>query len=369
MNKFLSKKITRVSFILACCVILLHATNTSTYTFSKYNPLKLLEDFFACIIGIAVPTFFIISGFLFYQNVNSLQTIKSKCKKRIFTLLIPYLIFNILYTIYFLFVYNVPGLKEHFNNSYRGTLTFDTISRGVLFAEFSGILWYVRNLLILTVLSPLIYYSLKVKPVSYAILIGLFTIFLFDLNITKLQYINFTSWGWYYFGAIIAFNKKPFPKLKNKYNILLLLLGIIFSLILFVLSNNFLDIITLNSKLINVICNILLTLMIFCFWFAFDLLVTEKTIKIEKLSFFIYCLHSLLLETIQKTFYILGGDKFIVSFIDYIVSPILTFGIIYILALFLNKFLPKLFKIVSGGRTLEKNYQSQEQNTSVQHNI
>lgn len=361
MDKFLSKKITRVSFILAICVILLHSTNTITYTFAKYNPFRLLEEYLATLFEIAVPTFFVISGFLFYRNADSLQSVGNKCKKRIFTLLIPYLIFNVIYTIYFMSVYNIPGLKEHFNNAYRGTLTLKTILRGVFLAEFSGILWYVRNLIVLTVISPIIFYSLKIKPISFIIAFGLFITFLLNISIPKMTYIQFSSWFWYYLGAVFAVNIKSFSKFSTKINLIFLLGGIIFTLLLFILSDNLISI-NLSGKVYSLTYNLILTAMIICFWFAFDLLVTEKTIKFEKLSFFIYCLHSLILETIQKTIFIVGGNNMLVAVFDYIVSPTLTFGIICVIALFLNRFLPKIFKIVSGGRTLNTTYENKIQN-------
>ncbi len=365
MDKFLSKKISRVSFILAVCVILLHSTNTSTYTFSQYSPIRLFQDFLASLIGIAVPTFFVISGFLFYRTADSIQSVGNKCKRRIFTLLIPYLIFNLIYTAYFLTIYNLPGLKEHFNNAWRGTLTLKTIFRGVFLAEFSGILWYVRNLIILTAISPLIYYSLKIKPLSYVIALGLFVVFLLDKTIPHLPYIQTASWVWYYLGAIIAVNIKNLPRFSNKTNCLFLGGGLIFTLALFVFSGGFISF-TLNVNVYLLIYNLLLTAMIICFWFALDLTVTERSFKIEKLSFFIYCLHSLILETTQKVFYIVGGNNLIVATLDYIISPIFTLSVIYIIALLLNKFAPSVFKIVSGGRTLSVNHnkEGQQANTS-----
>ena len=63
-------------------------------------------------------------------------------------------------------------------------------------------------------------------------------------------------------------------------------------------------------------------------------------------------MHSLVLETIQKTLFLIGKDNIFFAFIDYLGSPILTFTIIIAIALFLNKFLPKVFKVISGGRVL-----------------
>ena len=351
MSAFFSKKITRVSFILSICIIIYHATNTSVYPMGLYNPLNILESFLSTIISIAVPTFFIISGFLYYHNCNSLNSCLKKAKKRGFTLLLPYLTFCCIYTIYFLCLYNVPFLKDKLNNSYNATLSAENILHGLLFAKYSGILWYVRNLIVLTIISPLIYYSLKIKPISYLILAGLFVIYFIEPNFLSFNYLQIFSWCWYYLGAVLSTHIKDFKKLTTKHSLTSLLLGLTLSTILCIFNMGLFNIV-IPANILFYTNKIFLPLMIVCFWFAFDLFVSNKTIRIEKISFFIYCTHSLILESIQKTIFLLGNNSFIFAVIDYILSPAVTFCIIIAFALFLNRFLPKVFYILSGGRTL-----------------
>lgn len=348
MSDFLSKKITRVSFILAICIILYHTTNTSVYAYETFNPFRILQEFISNIIDVAVPTFFVISGFLYYHNCDTLSKGVDKAKKRVNTLLIPYLIFCAIYTIYFLTLYNLPGLRDKFNNSAEGKLTFGNLLQGLLLAKYSGILWYVRNLLYLTALCPLIFYSLKNKPLSYGVLGGLFVLFILNFN---LPYVEFASWFWYYLGAVLATTIKDVKKVETKYSYIGLLCGLIFAGILTILEGGFFDI---NQSLwiYKILAKIILCIMIVSFWFALDLAVTQKSIRIEKISFFIYCTHSLILETIQKTLFIIGNKRVIFGYIDYFLSPILTFAIIIALAYSLSLVLPKVFKVISGGRVL-----------------
>ncbi len=65
------------------------------YGIIKY-PIHLFSDI---LFGPAVPLFFMISGFLFFVGVNKFDTATYKCKilSRARTLLIPYLIWNLIY--------------------------------------------------------------------------------------------------------------------------------------------------------------------------------------------------------------------------------------------------------------------------------
>lgn len=76
MNKSLSKKITIISFITMIMVVFLHANNLVINL--KAGNIKInrgynsfIQDFFTQgITRVAVPIFFIISGYLFFLNVE-----------------------------------------------------------------------------------------------------------------------------------------------------------------------------------------------------------------------------------------------------------------------------------------------------------
>ena len=67
MNKVFSDKITRINFILIVMIVMLHSNclrfleEYSTFTYVLYRMLYVLCD-------AAVPTFFLISAYLFYRN-------------------------------------------------------------------------------------------------------------------------------------------------------------------------------------------------------------------------------------------------------------------------------------------------------------
>ena len=113
------------------------------------------------ISGIAVPSFFMISGFLFFENGFNRKTYLSKLKKRLYTLLIPYLIWNAVYIL----VVVVPNLT-HFNYTVGNVIAcfWDCHYSFIHSSSHSPMdfpLWYVRDLMCCTLISLLLYWGIK----------------------------------------------------------------------------------------------------------------------------------------------------------------------------------------------------------------
>ena len=120
MDKTQSNTLNLVKIISMIMVVYIHCGG-SVLILSKNYPtwtnflIKICSDI---IPAIAVPSFFLISGFLFYLNKKDSYTVK--LKKRIYTLLIPYLAWNtisiIVHSLYFIkttgFHRTIQFLKE-----------------------------------------------------------------------------------------------------------------------------------------------------------------------------------------------------------------------------------------------------------------
>lgn len=117
ISSFDSQVIRTLRFPLVCLVVIIHS-----FSFIKGWQIEQLDmtslngtDVYSlfCIslsmtlAHIAVPTFFVISGYLFFQGFGiwDWRLYRSKINKRIYTLLIPYLVWNSLY------IAKVLGLK------------------------------------------------------------------------------------------------------------------------------------------------------------------------------------------------------------------------------------------------------------------
>lgn len=119
-----------------------------------------------------VPICFVISGILFFASFDgTADNYGNKLKRRLSTLVLPYLIWNTLWLMYLTYRYcKGVGLEIHLSVSsilasyWNGSLSPLFIAPGqVDFADgpIFNHFWYVKYLMILIVLSPLIYVLIK----------------------------------------------------------------------------------------------------------------------------------------------------------------------------------------------------------------
>ena len=151
----------QLRFPMIILVIFAHSYGKVTEGFSllasdwnSYEFLKLLVS--QTLVKVAVPVFFIMSGYLFFANVEkwSLKVNKSKIIRRIKTLLIPYLIWNLLmavklktfsWSIFWVFWYPAGIQTDWFGQEQWMT------------APANMPLWFLRDLIVVSLLTPIIY--------------------------------------------------------------------------------------------------------------------------------------------------------------------------------------------------------------------
>lgn len=127
---------------------------------------------------IAVPTFFVISGYLFFQGFQlwNWQTYFSKINKRMYTLLFPYIVWNSFYIVMVISMKMggvimkgkpLQGIIDWWND-HNGFLMYyhaESFSERVNWLGGEGLfsfpilvpMWYIRDLIVLCILSPVVY--------------------------------------------------------------------------------------------------------------------------------------------------------------------------------------------------------------------
>lgn len=175
----LSRTIVLTRFPLIALVVMLH----SGAAFAACEGGDIAHFFSGVITRIAVPLFFCISGYLLFFNYT-LDTYPAKILRRIRTLLIPYLFWNIYYIASFLllqyFSLGNPdrkpiiewGLQDFLYSFWdmRHVQGYELASSGV---PFHSHLWFLRDLIVMTFLSPFFYYILKYLK-GYAVFFSMF---------------------------------------------------------------------------------------------------------------------------------------------------------------------------------------------------
>ena len=165
-ENLLSETITWLRFPLIFLIILLHCYSTVRLPGDHGLYFKMIYPFSLWLGETGVPGFFFISGLLFFLSKKHYF---QKLKTRFHTLLIPYLIWNALLLGLYIVVY-AAGYPQDINGKNIADYTIIDYTRAFWdrgsyddgnFVPILCPFWYIRNLLIMSVLSPLFYYIIK----------------------------------------------------------------------------------------------------------------------------------------------------------------------------------------------------------------
>lgn len=216
MNKQESEVLNITRFVMSIAIVFLHGyTSVQMYDYWKDLPVyRYVTKVFALQFGeIGVPVFFIISGYLFFLSYQ--QTwgcYKYKMQKRFYSLLIPYLFWNGMMILAFYAAECIPSIRELFNEGKKLVHDFDMIDfLGAFWARKDGgpildQLWFVRNLIVLSVCSPIVYCF--VRYTRFVGVIGLGLMWLLWGGMANLQssifYFSLGAWFGIYGKSLVG---------------------------------------------------------------------------------------------------------------------------------------------------------------------
>ena len=137
-----SRTVTWMRFILAVMVVFIHIPHHTQFG------LILCDDF----CRLSVPAFFLISGYYFFLHFETWNTTLwlDKLKKRVFTILIPFILWNIIAMAQY--VLRALIVKEPFSFAQMYA------ERGI-FIDYP--LWFLRDIVLMSLLAPLVYFIVK----------------------------------------------------------------------------------------------------------------------------------------------------------------------------------------------------------------
>ncbi|MGM9852908.1 MAG: acyltransferase family protein [Muribaculaceae bacterium] len=144
-----------------------------------------------------VPVFFAISGFLFFRNVRQWdwKAWKSKLGRRAVTLLIPYMLWNVIASLLFLFKVRYMGsdgfgvFADGSFNPLRYLEGFWRLNDGY---PYDYPLWFLRNLIVLCIFAPLVYLLAR----RTAVFLVAFVLFLCVFQHTESGELPFVIGAW-----------------------------------------------------------------------------------------------------------------------------------------------------------------------------
>jgi len=201
-NKALSAAITWLRFPLIFMVIMLHGASVVPVPGNHDVFYKVIYPLFLWLGETGVPGFLFISGYLFFF---SRKGYREKLTNRYHSLFIPYVLWNGLLLVAYLVAYAL-GYPQDING--KNIADFNVLDYLRLFwdrgtyndGNFVPLLcpyWYIRNLLILSLLSPVVYFMVKYLRELFLFAVAIWWMLTFH-NAFIQQSILFFSLGAYF---------------------------------------------------------------------------------------------------------------------------------------------------------------------------
>lgn len=227
-------------------------------------------------------------------------------------------------------------IRSHINQTVEPFTSF-YILKNTLWGGYN-ITWFLRYLILFTVVSPLLYPIMRKRISGIAVIVSIYIIDLFyDTRLVRFGAI-------YLFGMWLGCNYSGLMKQVRNVSRMRIFICVIYLVIstigMLLIPNDCYKAFYIPIRISQFIC----------VWSLSDLLAVEKKpCWIFTISFFIYCTHSPVLESVEKVFLILFGKNNGGALVDFALAPLVTVLIISIIAWFLRKY-PKTWGILTGNR-------------------
>ncbi len=140
---------------------------------------SIVRNFIAQGVGrITVPLFFLMSGYLFFAGfVWSKESYATKLRSRTKSLLVPFLFWNILTLLVLALGQAIPATSTFFFDRHALIATFGAFDYlnaliGLNRLPIAYQFWFIRDLMILVLLVPLIHFAIRFAPLPFLFLLS-----------------------------------------------------------------------------------------------------------------------------------------------------------------------------------------------------
>ena len=325
------RRVTVYSFVLTCFVIWLHAG----------------ESLLTGIPGqIAVPGFFIMSGYLFFRHLPydapaAFPVIRRKLRSRVRTLLVPYLLWNTMYYLIYL-VFGKASLSE--------------APRAVFLYGCNPVFWYLWQLLLVTALAPLLFLTLRRKVPGVLFLSAVFVLAVLNGSL-PVHYCNEDALFYYSLGAFSALcQKDAVEKPQDDTGRKLLSRQFAVSLAVFLLSGLLETALSMPYRLAGTVLQRAFGAILV--WFLIEgagqFIVSGDDGSLPSfmnLNFFVYATHYMVIRAVWALEGALHlGESAAANIITYLWMPAFCIAAACGLHRVLRKFAPRVLLVLTGGR-------------------
>jgi surface polysaccharide O-acyltransferase-like enzyme len=288
-----------------------------TSEWNTYDFLRLLIS--QTLVKVAMPVFFIMSGYLFFVNVGkwNLAIYKKKILRRVKTLLIPYLIWNLLMAVKLktfswsvFWVYWVPAGRQ-----------VDWLGHEQLMTAPANMpLWFLRDLMVVSLLTPIIYILIRKLGLW---LMGLLTILYLSGFYAFIPGLSAYAIYFFIFGAFLSIRKMDLAASLKRVEIPAYVLSVLFAIsMLLTYSSPVFSSLMLSFRLLGAVA-------VFC---LASRILTSTPRRLPSVvcnsSYFIYLAHYVFFFSfIDTVFFTLFGTSIPALSIHYLLCPLVKVAI------------------------------------------
>lgn len=297
---------------------------------------------------IAVPLFFMMSGYLFFLDFEwSLDKYKRKIRNRISTLLVPFLFWNVLTLLLYAIAQSLPAAQVYFSGKNAPVSSFgfyDYLNAliGIDRPPISYQFWFIRDLMVMVLLVPILQLVLRTIPLIF---LG-FIFWLWFFSSWPIYIPSSVAFSFFYIGAFIAFSGHDIFAV-DRYG--KFFLGAYLAILT-------LDVLTKGHQFNGHFHQIGILLGIASALYATKLILEREKLKsvllwMANCSFFVFAAHEPLLALLRKVSYKFLEPNTDVSILAlYLLIPVVVLAAAILAYLVFRAIAPKFLNFVSGGR-------------------
>ena len=320
-----------------------------------------VENIFSELLGqAAVPGFFMVSALLFYRNIGvrlTFSVLREKWKRRVRSLLIPYFLWNLFYLI----LHGVAD-KTGFNTD------FEDVFFALVNHRYNPVFWYMKELILLTVLAPFVYIAVRDKRVGALML---FLSLMAAAFWTRIPYhiVNEDALFYYLAGAYCSIHLKGFlgkdgagdgeNRKKDLLKAALFFIGAaVTELFVFLITEGRIGLTgaadSLSAELVTGLSVLVRSFMPAGLYFLISGFVRgDRTVpEYMKINFFVYALHYMIIRGIYRVADMLfhGSLETEALLCLYFFMPAVCVLSAFIVSRPLKKYTPRFWSLINGGR-------------------
>ena len=348
-DKAFWKKKAAATFLMSVLIFFIHLSSFYNYPdtgslMSRINGI-LAITFQMGFTRFVVPLYFIIAGALFFRDYTGDRYV-SKLRSRVHTLLIPYLMWNMIWMV-FCIVTSYSFLSRFFIGREKFVVTPLSVLLSLVHHECNGHFWFVFDLIVFVVCSPLVDFLTRTKKRAVLSVAVLMVLSVMGYGIPASIFYSNTSIIYYLIGATIGkyglaqFLRPSSRKVRVISAMILLGYG--------VHNVFFYDHVT--GALRSALHFVQFLLCAWSFWNVCDWIPDNSIVhRFSDCSFAVYAMHGNVGACITKLLSMILPKSEYFAVVNFVLSVMLTLLFIKGFCLFMRKWMPKLYVLLMGAR-------------------